>query len=47
MVLLSTIRRALEIAEADSKKTSRERTNVRIPPVPLERRERRRQASPP
>jgi hypothetical protein len=39
--------RALEIADADSKKTSRERANVRIPPVPLERRERRRHAAPP
>jgi hypothetical protein len=44
MVLLSSIRRALEIAVADSKKTSRDSANVRMPPVPLERRERRRHA---
>jgi len=47
MVLLSIIRRALEIADADSRKTSRESANVGIPPVPLERRERRRHATPP
>jgi len=47
MVFLSIIRRALEIVDADSKKTSRERKNVRIPPIPFERKERRRQATPP
>jgi hypothetical protein len=47
MVLLSIIRRALEITAADSKKASRDRANVGIPPVPLERRERRRHATPP
>jgi len=47
MVLLSIMSRALDIADADSKKTSRERKNTRIPPVPLERKERRRQAPPP
>jgi len=47
MVPLSRKRRALEIAEADTKKPSRQRKNVRTPPVPLERKERRRQATPP
>jgi hypothetical protein len=47
MVLLSIVKRALEIADADRRKTSRQRANVRSPPVPFERRERRRQAIPP
>jgi len=47
MVLLLIVRRTPEIAEADNKKTSRESANARIPPVPLERRDRRRHAAPP
>jgi len=47
MVLLLIVRRTPEIEEADNKKTSRESANARIPPVPLERRDRRRHAAPP
>jgi hypothetical protein len=47
MVFLSIIVRAPEITDDDRMKTSRQRTNARSPPVPFERRERRRQAIPP
>jgi hypothetical protein len=47
MVLLSISRRAPKIPDAESRKTRRERANVRVPPVPLERRERRRHVTPP
>jgi len=47
MVLRSILKRIPEIADADSKKMSSERANARIPPVPLERRERRKHAKPP